>query len=228
MTRNGRIAVYDGSTYPRWIADGLWLFLQDDINQGFAHRIRGVYDYRLHTVTFYYPKKNTTGVLRGMVIINLPFEGQDINEVTGVTKAFLGVCEKSIVHTQDKSQVYISDETVDNDEDIPFTCLFQTGLTAMPDATHSHVTVESFLERGIGYGVVQVEPVISDMLETPGGIIPDTSEQYLDLEENPVNEYVGFNYKTRFFGLRYTWRSNNKVRYAGSVVYSSGVKRRQG
>lgn len=248
MTRNGRIAIYDGASYPQWVADGLWIFLQDDINQALAHRIRGVYDYRLHTVTFYYPKKNTTGALRGMVIINLPFEGQDIDEVAGTTKSFLGVSGKSVVHacekrwnteidrslifsspldTQDRPQVYVSDETNNLDEEIPFTCSFQTGLTPMPDATHSHVTVETFTERAVGYGAMMIEPVVSDMLETPGGTIPDVSQQYLDLEVNPINEYIGFNYKTRFFGLRYTWRSDSTVRYAGSVVYSSGMKRRQ-
>jgi hypothetical protein len=243
MTRNGRIAKFDGTAYPQWIADGLWLFLQEDINQALVHMIRGIYDYRLHTITFFYPKVSETGILRGMVIINLPFEGQDIAE-PAVAKAFLGLCEKSIVHacekrwndtidrsmlfsspldTQDRSQAYIVDETTNMDEDLHFTCSFQTGLQAMPDARHTQVTVETFMERGQRYGAVLIEPVISDALETPGGTVAESSGQYVDLEYNPIVEYKGFNKIMRFFGLRYTWRSDNKVRYSGTVVYSSST-----
>jgi hypothetical protein len=245
MTRNGRIALFNGTNYPQWIADGLWLYLQDDINQSLAHRIRGVYDYRLHTVTFFYPKKGETGALRGMVLINLPFEGQDLAE-PATLKAFLGICQKSIVHgcemrfdsiidrsllfssaldTQDRNKAYFYDETSDDDGDIPFTSSFQTGLTAMPDARHTLVTVESFVERGQTYGSVFVEPVISDALETPGGIIPDNSGQWIDLETNPVREYKGFGRQVRFFGLKYTWQSNNHMRYSGAVVYGSSLQK---
>jgi hypothetical protein len=246
MTKNGRIAIFDGSSYPRWIADGLWLFLQDDINQSLTHKIRGVYDYRLHTITFFYPKIGESGILRGMVIVNLPFEGQDINEQS-TTKAFLGVCEKSISHacekrwndtidrsfifssplaTNDKSKAYIADENVDMDGDIPFTCSFQTGLQPMPDALHSHVTIETFVERGQRYGAMLVEPVVSDILENAGGTVLETSGQFIDLEQNPVNEYKGFGRKVRFFGLKYSWSSVDKVRYSGTVIYGSAVGRK--
>lgn len=245
MTKNGRIAVFDGTNVIKWIADGLWLFLQKDINQTFAHRIRGVYDYRLHTLTFFYPKVGTEGILRGMVLINLPYEGQDIAE-PAVTKAFLGFCEKSIVHacearsrniidrsflfssplnTQDTSQAYIFDEESNVDEDIPFTCSIQTGLQAMPDARHTQVVIETFMERAEGYGVVKIEPVTSDALETPSGTIPDVEEQYIDLEQNPIAEYKGFNKILRFFGIRYTWLSTNTVRYSGAVVYNTSISR---
>lgn len=247
MTRNGRIALYDGTTYPKWIADGLWLFLQNDINQSLVHMVRGVYDYRLHTVTFFYPKVGEEGLLRGMVIINLPFEGQDIAEPP-ITKAFLGLCEKSVSHAcekrwnteidrsfiftspinpNDQSQAYIFDEDNNLDEDISFTCSFQTGLIAMPDARHTFLNIETFVERGQRYGSILVEPVVSDILETPGGTVLETSGQYIDLEYNPVNEYKGFGKKVRFFGLKYTWKSVDKVRYSGTVVYASNQTARQ-
>ena len=246
MTRNGRIALFDGTSYPTWIADGLWLFLQQDMNQSLVHLIRGVYDYRLHTVIFFYPKVGESGVLRGMVIVNLPFEGQDIAE-PATPRSFLGLCQKSITHacekrwndeidrsflfsspltTQDGSQAYTFDETVNVDEETPFDCGFQTGLQAMPDARHTHLTVETFMERATGYGSVLVEPVVSDILETPGGTVLESSGQYIDLSHNPTNEYKGFAKKVRFFGLKYTWTSVDTVRYSGAVVYSSGASQR--
>jgi hypothetical protein len=79
------------------------------------------------------------------------------------------------------------------------------------------------MERGQRYGAVLIEPVISDALETPGGTVAESSGQYVDLEYNPIVEYKGFNKIMRFFGLRYTWRSDNKVRYSGTVVYSSST-----
>lgn len=248
MTHNGRVASFDGTSYPKWIADGLWLFLQDDIQPSQAHRIRAVYDYRLHTITFFYPKRGYGPGLKGMVLINLPFEGQDIAEAL-TTRAFLGLCNKGISHanekrwdsqnsvdrsllynvpedTQDRSNAFLFSESVSTDAGASFTCAFQTGLQAMPDARHTKLTVETFVERGQRYGSMLIEPVVSDTLETPGGTIPDISGQYINLEYNPINEYIGFNKISRFFGLRYTWSSNNYVRYSGAVLYSSGAKRK--
>lgn len=243
MTHNGRIAIFDGTRYPQYIADGLWFFLQEDINPSLAHTIRAVYDYRLHTVTFYYPKINSGSGLRGMVVLNLPFQGQDIQE-TQARAAFLGVCGKGITHgiekrwdrqgsvdrsilfsTQndptDRNRAYLFNETVTSDDGNAFNCSFQTGLQPMPDARHTHVSTETFVERSQGYGILGVEPVISDMLETPGGMIPDMSKQYINLEQNPVREYIAFGQQVRFFGLRYSWESTSTVRYSGAVVYSS-------
>lgn len=245
MTRNGRIGMFNGSSYPTWLADGLWLYLQDDINQSFAHLIRGVYDYRLHTVTFFYPKIGQPGVLRGMVTLNLPFQGQDLAE-TPIPRAFLGLCMRSITHgcevrfdtaidrsllfssplsTDDRVYAYLYDDLATTDDTTPFTSSFQTGLTPMPDARHTTVIVESFVERGQGYGAAFIEPVISDALENLSGTIPDMSGQYIDLETNPVREYKGFGRQVRFFGLRYTWQSDNRFRYAGAVVYGSSLQK---
>jgi len=243
MTHNGRICAFDGTTYPRWIADGLWFFLQADIQPSQAHLIRSIYDYRLHTITFFYPKKDLGPGLRGMVLINLPFEGQDIQEIA-TTRAFLGTCQKAISHacekrwddqltvdrslmftkqldSGDRNEAFLLDESVTTDDGIPYQCSFQTGLQAMPDARHTHVCIETFLERGVGYGSILVEPVISDALETREGTIIDQSGQWIDLETNPIREYKGFGRQVRFFGLRYSWDSSNYVRYSGSVVYTS-------
>ena len=242
MTKNGRIGLFNGTNYPQWIADGLWLYLQDDIEPSRAHHIRGVYDYRLHTVLFFYPRRSDRSNLglKGMVLINLPFEGMDIAEQPTM-RCFLGECEKPISHACEKrfdtsvdrslifseasstvndAQAFLLDEMTDTDGALPYTCMFQSGLSPMPDATHIHVTVESFFERSFGNGAVLIEPVVSDSLETKAGTIPDLSGQHIDLETNPVREYLGFGMKVRFFGVKYTWRSDNTVRWSGAVVYS--------
>ncbi len=245
MTKNGRIALFTGTTYPQWLADGIWFFLQEDIEPSAAYLIRGVYDYRLHTVTFFYPKKGDGLGLKGMVVINLPFEGLDL-QTSPVAYCFLGICGKPVAHVCEKrfdssvdrsliftrssgamndAQAFLFDEHTDTDGDMPFNCSFQTGLQSMPDGVHNLVTVESFFERDFGNGAVYIEPVTSDALENKTGTIPDLSGQWIDLETNPVREYKGFGQQVRFFGLRYTWSSNNIVRYSGSTVYASVVNK---
>ena len=229
MTKNGRIAIFDGTSYPQWILDGLWLFLQKDIDPAQTDKIFGVFDYRLHTVTFYYPKVGYAGALQGMVIINLSFEDMPMH-------AFLGLCTKSpsfgyemrfndqidrsLVFAADvDNQVYYIDEDYNRDENDSFDCYFQTGLQGMTDARHGRIVLESFLERGHGYGQIVIEPVLSDGLEDKEGRIPDLSGQIENLEFNPVIEYRGFGDKTRFFGFKYSWQSTSKVRFAGAVAY---------
>lgn len=242
MTKNGRIALYDGSQRPQWIADGLWLFLQQDIDPQYSYGIFGVYDFRLHTVFFFYPRKADHGTYQGMVVINLPFEGIDIQGTAANTtpRAFLGLCGKpacfaaemrfasfidsSIIFTSTErdQQSFILDEGTNNDDGSLFDCWFTTGIQSLPDAKHTNVTVESFFERGGGYGFVNIQPVVSDSLESETGTTPDNLEQMINLEFNPVREYRGFNIPTRFFGLKYSWKSNSTIRYAGSVVYGKG------
>ena len=247
MTRSGRIAVFDGTNYPTWIADGVWFFLQEDINTALAYKIRGVFDQRLNIVTFYYPKSGGTSYLQGMVTLCLPLQ-IDIEAVTNPS-VFLGECKEQITHTiyrrdtqtlnravvigkpdEDISgefKLLLLDETATSDNGQIFSSHFQTGLQSAPDALHMQPCVESFIERGRGYGTVKIEPILSDILETFSGTKPDARAHRLNLEFNPVNEYIGFQKKSRFFGLKYTWTSDDTVRYNGAVVYSKTPQRRQ-
>lgn len=250
MTKSGRIAIFDGTNYPTWIADGMWVYLQNSINQSVADRIRGVYDYRLNIVVFFYPRVGTdvTGCT-GMVIVNLPFVGAEAE--AGVTPyCFLGVCSKVVMHACTKrfdseinrAIIFTEPELLDpenetivlthqlnetalNDSGLGYNCAFQTGLQAIPDARHMQVSTESFIERSASYGSVTIQPVISDILENVAGTIPASSGQTIDLTTAPVNEYFGFNENLRFFGVKYTWPSTAKVRYSGTVVYSSLANR---
>jgi hypothetical protein len=245
MTKSGRIGLFDGTAYPQWIADGIWFFLQNDINQDYAYLIRGVYDYRLNTVFFFYPKANETTSMTGMVIINLPFSGFEAQE--GIKPyCFLGTCGQAVTHTNTKrfadeinrALVYTTpvstsstifnhhlSESTTLDADAVFNCSFQTGLHPLPDARHMQITVETFVERGASYGALTIEAVTSHSLETAAGTIASLEEQFIDLNNTTVNEYIGFNKLTRFIGLKYSWNSTINVKYSGAVLYSSGTHR---
>jgi hypothetical protein len=238
MTKSGRIALFDGSQYPKWIADGLWLHLQADIDPAHTTKIFGVYDYRLHSVLFFYPKLGDAGQLRGMVLLSFPLEGSGIVQGMPVVQgaaAFLGVTSQwcsygYTIHLNNQIDAsflfgaaslrsYLFDEDVRTDDGNSFTSQVQTGLFPMPDMRHNHVSIEPFLERLDGYGKLSIEGVYSDSLENAGGTIDFSNPLTEDLNNVPVQSYLAFNVPTRFFGLRYTWTSDAIVRYAGTALY---------
>jgi hypothetical protein len=239
MTRSGRVAAFDGTRFPAWIADGLWLFLQDDIDPVFAHMIFGVYDYRLHMIKFVYPKRGDNGKLRGLVLINVPFEGLDIAEATQKVyasfKGTLGIsctmgCEmrfnrlinRSLLFSDDgfTKTSFILSEDVELDNDVSFPCSIQLPMQALQEAQHAQVQVETLVERGKHYGSIIIEGVTSNFLETETGTIDIAKAQVIDLERDPVVDVKAFNVPTRFFGVKYRWDSTSNVRYAGAVVYA--------
>ena len=238
MTQNGRIAIFNGSAYPEWIADGLWLYLQSDIDATYAYKIFGVFDYRLHTVSFHYPRlSDSNGRMTGLVIVNLPLEGSGVDKYAsflgtvskpcsyGYEMRFNQQIDRSILFTSTAgdNKSFIFNEDANTDDNVPYACLFQTPLIPMPDMKYSQVSVESFLERADGNGIVTVYSVTSDMLESKTGTKQLSAYNIIDLNDNPVSEYVGFNVPTRFFSLQYEWLSTSKVRYAGAAVYGRVV-----
>jgi len=239
MTRSGRVAAFDGTRYPTWLADGLWLFLQDDIDPTYAHMIFGVYDYRLHMIQFVYPKRGDQGKLRGLVLINVPLEGLDVAEGSGKLyasfKGTLGIacsmgCEMRFNKLINRSMLFshedflirsfILDEDTERDNDVSFPCGIQLPMQALQDAQHAQVAVETLVERGKHYGSMLVDGVTSNFLESPSGTIDITKAHTIDLERDPVVDIKAFNVPTRFFGLKYRWDSTSNVQYAGAVVYA--------
>lgn len=237
LTATGRVGYFDGTSYVRWIADGLWLFLQKDIDPRYLDRIAGIFDYRLHLIIFHYPRRGDDGNARGMIIINVPFEGGGLTTFA----AFLGASTQAISHgfemrfKQEISQTVlfnrsgnvsrslILDEFLDTDLDMPFECVIQTGLLPMPDMKHHQVHLELFLERDINNGAVNVYLVTSDMLENRGGTVELLAQTVIDLGMNSANEYIGFNIPTRFAGFKLTWSSESTVVYLGGVMYGRKV-----
>lgn len=239
MTTNGRIALFNGSAYPQWIADGLWLYLQDDIDPAYTNKIFGVFDYRLNIIIFFYPRNGDGGLLKGAVIINLPLEGSGVTSFSfflaqfekavsyGYERRFNNVIDRTVLFTTGILTVYdtivlsstILDELAISDLGTNFTASFQTSLQPLPDMKHYHTSIEAFLERANGNGSVKVYPVVSDTLENEAGTVIQDDNSVIDLNFNPVREYLGFTIQSRFFGLKYEWTSGSKVRYAGTQVY---------
>lgn len=239
MTKSGRIALFDGTRYPNWIADNIWFYLQDDINPALSTLIFGVYDYRFNMVVFCYPKVGHGGLLTGLVMINLPFSGAD-EQLQGPA-VFLGTLavpcsfasemrfhrniDRSVFFTSaiDDARSAIFDEDASSDINESFDCFIQTGLKSTTNAKHSFVTVETFAERQPGYGTVHLQLASSDILESELGQLHDNPEHIIDLENNPVREYLGFDVLSRFYGLRYQWSSLSRFKYAGAIVYGKGI-----
>lgn len=245
MTKNGRVGLFDGTSKVQWVADGIWLYLQQQIDPAYADKIFGWYDYRLHTVMFVYPQQDSHGLMMGLVIINLPLQGSGIEPVDlykryiatpflgqlsipatfAYEKRFNNQIDASVVFTNEDETIHscIWDETSVLDLKTLFDCRIQTALSPLPDMKHYQISVESLFERQNGYGQVTVQVVTSDMLESHGGTISQIYEQVIDLNNNKVQEYFGANIPTRFFGLRYTWTSADTVRWCGSAVYGRPV-----
>jgi len=225
MTRNGRVALFDGTGYPRWIADGLWIHLQGDIDPVYANMIFGIFDYRLNIVVFYYPKVGDNGQLKGALVINLPLEGSGVTSFSFFLAYFSIPCsygyEMRFADSIDRTVLFATAPLQDTKQDITtnFTASFQTGLQPLPDMMHYYLSIEAFLERANGNGSVKVFPVVSDVLENETGTVIESDNNIIDLNNNPLREYIGFTARTRFFGLKYQWTSDNKVRYAGTQVY---------
>jgi len=235
MTRNGRIGIYDGSRPVQWITDGLWLFLQKDIDQEYSRNIFGVFDYRLNTVIFWYPRNGDSGEMKGMVIINLPLEGSGVESIAsfigissipfsfGFETRFEGTIDRTLLFSSEflDYRSYILNEDFDQDDDQYFDWNFQTGLFPLPDSRHHKVTVEAFLERDKANGQVSIFPVYSNSLENKTGTIAIEDERVLDLAHDPFAEYTGFDKQARFFGLKFLGNSQSNLRYSGSNVYGS-------
>jgi len=231
MTTNGRIGVFSGTAYVQWIADGLWLFLQDDIDRQFTSKIFGIFHYRLHIVIFYYPRIGDNGEVKGMVIINLPLEG------SGVTTpaAFLGLSSRSVSYgfesrftnqidntvlfTADTLKSFTLDEDTDNDDGLTFDCSLQTGIMPTPELGLYQVALEVFLERSDGNGQANLSLVSSHNLSNATGDLDPANFKTLDLNFEPSGEYEGFNTRLRWSGIKLDWVSDSDVRYSGGVIY---------
>lgn len=233
MTTNGRIGVFSGTNYVQWIADGLWLFLQDDIDRAFTSKIFGIFHYRLHIVIFYYPRVGDNGDLKGMVIVNLPLEGSGITTPAsflgissravsyGFESRFENQIDNTVIFTSDTLKSFTLDEDTDNDDGEVFSCSLQTGIIPTPELGLYQVALEVFLERSDGNGQADLSLVSSHNLSNPTGDLDPVNFETLDLNFEPSGEYIGFNTRLRWAGIKLDWLSSSDVRYSGGVVYGN-------
>lgn len=233
MTPSGRIGLFDGTSYPKWIADGLWLRLQKEIDPEWSYKIFGVLDYRLHTVTFYYPKLGDNGFLKHFVTVNIPLEGSGVTNFAhflgeselglsfGYEMRFQQEVNRSLLFSSNLpvTKSFVSDEDFEMDNSSIFNCLIQTPMLALPNLKSHQLVSQLFVERGYGFGSLNVYSVTSDFLNNKEGNIDEGNPQLVSLEfSDQVYEYIAFNQPARFFGLRLNWTSTDNVRYAGIQV----------
>lgn len=234
MSTTGRIGLFNGSNKVSWIADGLWLFLEREIDQQYAYKIFGVYDFRLHCVVFYYPRIGDNGQLKGMVLINVPLQGSGVEAYSpflgrsaigmtfGYEKFFNRESSRSVLFSSNLGQKmpHIFDESYEMDGGQVFQCAIQTPIAPLPELSSHRINGEVFLERGSGYGTVKVHGVTSDILDNKSGHYEEIDGEVVSLEfADAAREYIGFNVNSRFFGLRLEWDSTANVKYAGSNIY---------
>jgi hypothetical protein len=237
MTNTGRIAFFDGTQH-QWIADGLWPFLQDDLDVTYAKNIFGVYNYKTSEVYFWYPKIGDAGALKGMVILNAPYPTAGIT----TTSYFLGHTDFSCTNGLStplfndstnpfvfgENRVFNLSKDAYTDNNTAFSCSFTTGLfkptplQALPGAQQDKSDIyrpifELYVTRDSSRKTVQLSGIVSNSLETNG---TDTEEtEIIDLTTTPINEFVGFNSAGSFIGVKLAWESSAKVEYKGCDVY---------
>jgi len=231
MTASGRIGLFTGAQH-RWIADGIWSFMREDIDETLTYKIFGIYDRVLNTLSFVYPRG---GEMVGLVVVNLPYPEIGIQGFS----AFLGTLSvpvnygfgfklnnllpQCIGFNSSDNQGYLFDSSVGNDAGLPFNCIIQTPIKPFESFKHNKVNVETFCERSDTYGMVGVNIVSSAMLDNRDGHVY-SEMQRIDLNTARVNEFLGFNKSDRYFGVKYSWNSGLSVfKYKGAIVYGRDV-----
>ncbi len=238
FTSTGRVGLFDGTQHT-FLCDGLWPFLQEDVDTTYASSIFGVYNYRTAEVTFWYPKYGEAGLLRGMLVINIPFP------LAGVTTYayFLGETNFSCTNGLsvrlfnaftsplvfgNTNETFILQLSSYTDKNSSFPCSFEPGIFRPPveenEAPSSknvsavfQETVEIYASRGEGRGLVEVSGVTSDTLEGNGNF---STAQTIDLSTTPVDEYISFPETGSFLGVKFSWESTAQFEYKGADVYA--------
>jgi hypothetical protein len=235
MTPTGRIGIFDG-TQNIWIADGLWPFLQDDLDTSYASRIFGVYSYKTAEVLFWYPRIGDNGECKGMIIIDLPYV------LAGVTSYsyFLGrsnfACSNGLsvrlfqgnafpLVFGDRNETFILSKETPTDNGYFFPCSIKPGLFRPPMNESGEdiyiPTVELYATRGNELsGTVDVKVLTSNTLENDG---TESRAERIDLTSTPVNEFIGFESEGSFLGLSLEWDSDAKFEYKGADLYGLPV-----
>ena len=120
------------------------------------------------------------------------------------------------------SKSFVFDCVNTNDNGIDYDAFMKTAIKPGQDGGKYLANVQSFLERADGYGTVEIELVLANMLESREGQTT-LSANTLDLNIQPVDEYVGFNESATYFGLEYSWKSSTTVKWKGALVYGRRV-----
>lgn len=233
MTPTGRIAAFSGAQH-EWIADGLWPFLRADVDTTKAARIWGVYDPTFHEVHFCYPSLGASSQMRGWVGISLPKPNAGISTFGAFPGRFTGeLSAAGIIRLTDKVDFILTAGTAANrsykltmdvktDDGTAYAGYCQTGLLALAglDALRLEA-LETFAERGDGYGALSLRMLSSWVLGNDGGTLGATTYPVnLGQTVEPVTGETGIDFQGRFAGLRYDFASSSAItlRWKGATL----------
>ncbi|HEX7162144.1 MAG TPA: hypothetical protein VF223_13025 [Trebonia sp.] len=227
MTENGRVAAFSGTQH-QWVADGVWPLVQDTLDMDRTNRIFGFWEPTRDEVYFVYPRTDDPSAdnPRGLVMVlpPRPSEGrQSYTAFTGVLGRGLSCAVDLRLNTKDVVAFGAQDRvtykfTGPDDAGVAITGYWQTGLTRMPGINpHRIEAIETFAERGVGYGALTVRPVFSNLLDQPSGSFADPITISL-ADTKKVTDLRGVDAKGRFLGLRYEFSSAtaNPIRWRGA------------
>jgi hypothetical protein len=234
MTGTGRVGLFDGTQHD-WICDGLWPYLQQNLDTAYAQRIFGVYNYRTAEVTFWYPRVGDSGALHGMLVICLPFPlagvqsfsyflGSSAFSCTNGLSVRLFQGDKLPLIFGNNNETFVIDHTEYIDKFNPFNCSFKTGLFKPPTPQPPQrnlgdiyrPTLEIYSTRSAERGLLHVAALTSQMLKDEG---THSIPEIIDLTSDPVNEFIAFNDTGSFLGVEFEWQSSAKFEYKGCDVY---------
>jgi len=227
FTPTGRIFRFDGSNHD-FIADGIWPFIRDDIDQDYIHKIHGLYNYKTHEVHFFYPRLGDSGEVKGMVLINLPYPLSGIESFSyflgktpfSVTASlgtiFLENASESLVFGPSHAYSVDHDYLYDGEnEEIP--CVIQHGFLSHPNNAIVQPVYQAYLRRSEERGLAQVTSIVSNMLETNLGTLDN--QETIDLSISIPNEYIGFDNQGSFVSFHLSANASSMLRYLGCDVY---------
>lgn len=232
-TIDGRIGRFDGLRH-QWVNDGCWPKVDTEIETIYSKRIFGVYDRRNRELRFYYPVKGDRGELHGEITVITPkpqegvtnhisFVGRLEHAVSAGTEARLDL-NKTLLFG---SESFLSYELIEDKDDdgTPFSGYWQQGLKGTPGLTlHRLEGVETFAQRGIDYGFLELQVAHSNVLAVDGGELGPV--KFVGLTDPHVfKELKGDDLRARFWGLRYNFTHPIQLRWQGGKLYSRLVER---
>ncbi len=225
MTRNGRIAMYNGFAH-KWVADGVWKIIKNEIDLTKPYRIHGVYISQLAQIWFFY-KRAAGSDTDGLVILNLAdkesglpyasFPGRMGKSVTTGCEMLDDSFDTSLVFTNNVGAEKSYKILGTTDDGTAISSFFQTGLVLASKLEVARaLSLEAFLERSGGYGSVTPKLAYSNVLDSISGTLSAGST--IDLTVVPVKNPIGFDVRGRFLALRLEFTSSATVRYRGAVL----------
>ena len=233
MTPSGRVGLFDG-TNQSFICDGLWPFLQDDIDKTYASRIFGVYNYQTSEIYFWYPRVGDAGSLKGMIIIDMPYPLAGITDFAyflgrssfdcsnGLSIRLFNATVSPLVFGSNNETFRLDKDTY-RDKTSIFSCSLTTPLYRPTEQEgHYRPIFTLYATRDSSRGLAKVSAIVTDLLENNGVA---TVSETVDLTQIPNNEYISFsdgsnqNDVGSFIGGKVEWDSTAKLEYKGLDVF---------